>query len=163
MRDEMTTAAVHTPITPKLVEGLYFEAMTLADEARAYFDREGADERAGLDPVSRVAFSCESLKVTTRLMHVVSWLLVRKAIQAGELSEAAAMAPERRLGRAGDHPVEEDPIRLARMPARARAIIEGTRDLYERVKRFDSQLDAMASAEPDGGARALLDRLKAAM
>lgn len=159
----MTMTAVHTPITPKLVEGLYIEAMTLADAARAYFDEEGASERVGLDPVSRVAFSCESLKVTTRLMHVVSWLLVRKAIQAGELSEADAMAPERRLGRASEAPVEEDPLRLARMPARARALIDGTRELYERVRRFDAQLDAVATAEPDQGARALLDRLKASI
>ena len=62
---------VHSPITPKLVEGLYFEAMTLADAARDYFDREGAGEREGLDAVSRVAFSCESLKITTRLMHAL--------------------------------------------------------------------------------------------
>jgi regulator of CtrA degradation len=160
----MTTRAVHAPLTPKLVEGLYIEAMTLAHEARAYFDREGADERAGLDPVARVAFSCESLKVTTRLMHIVSWLLVRKAVQAGELSEEEAMAPERRLGRAADAPVEEDAARLARMPARARALIDNSRELFDRVRRFDAQLDvAVRAPDPDAGARALLDRLQASI
>ena len=156
---------VHRPITPKLVEGLYFEAMTLADAARAYFDREGQDERAGLDAVTRVAFSCESLKVTTRLMHVVSWLLVRKAIQAGELSEAAAMAPERRLPR-GDvaAPIDEDPSRLLRLPPRARHLIDGSRDLYDRVRRFDAQLDAAAASRGGPtGARALLGRLQEAL
>lgn len=156
---------VHSPITPKLVEGLYFEAMTLADAARAYFDREGHDERAGLDAVTRVAFSCESLKVTTRLMHVVSWLLVRKAIQAGELSEEAAMTPERRLPR-GDvaAPAVDDPERLMRLPTRARSLIDNSRDLYERVRRFDAQLDAAAAArEGPTGARALLGRLQQAL
>lgn len=163
----MTAAlpTVHSPITPKLVEGLYFEAMTLADAARDYFDREGNDERAGLDAVSRVSFSCESLKVTTRLMHVVSWLLVRKAIQAGELSEAAAMAPDRRLPR-GDvaAPADDDPTRLLRLPPRARHIVENSRDLYDRVRRFDAQLDAAATnREGPTGARALLGRLQDAL
>ena len=156
---------VHSPITPKLVEGLYFEAMTLADSARAYFDREGHDERAHLDAVSRVAFSCESLKVTTRLMHVVSWLLVRKAMQAGELSAEAAMAPERRLAR-GDvtAPMDDDPVRMLRLPVKARTLIESSRDLYERVRRFDAQMDAAASArEGPTGARALLGRLQEAL
>ena len=59
-------------LTAKLVDGLYVEAMVLADEARAYFDRAASDDRLALDPVDRVGFSCESLKVTTRLMHLIA-------------------------------------------------------------------------------------------
>ncbi|MFC3711603.1 DUF1465 family protein [Sphingoaurantiacus capsulatus] len=155
------TPVAHTPITPKLVDTLYLEAMTLADEARSYFDREGAADRGKLDPVARVAFSCESLKVTTRLMHVVSWLLVQKAVQAGELSELDAQAPERRLGRASD---SDDPVRLAFLPSRSREIIDRSRDLYDRVARLDNQIitEPAADAEP-AGARALLDRLRSSL
>lgn len=145
----------HTPITPKLVDGLYTEAMLLADEARGYFDSEGQDERAALDPLLRVAYSCESLRVTTRLMHVVSWLLVRKAVAAGEMTESEGEAPDRRLGRAGDS--ELDATRLRLLPPRCREIIDASRDLYERVKRLDAQ---MASATPQSPARALLGKLE---
>lgn len=145
----------HTPITAKLVAALYTEAMLLADEARSYFDSEGQLERAALDPVLRVAYSCESLRVTTRLMHVVSWLLVRKAVSAGEMTEAEGEAPERRLGRAGD--TELDSTRLGQLPPRAREIIEASRDLYERVKRLDDQF---ATEVPLSPARALLGRLE---
>lgn len=145
----------HTPITAKLVAALYTEAMLLADEARSYFDSEGQLERAALDPVLRVAYSCESLRVTTRLMHVVSWLLVRKAVAAGEMTEAEGEAPERRLGRAGD--TELDSARLGQLPPRAREIIEASRDLYERVKRLDDQF---ATEVPLSPARALLGRLE---
>lgn len=158
--DDMTPVA-HTPITPKLVDTLYLEAMTLADEARSYFDREGAADRGRLDPVARVAFSCESLRVTTRLMHVVSWLLVQKAVQAGELDAAEAETPERRLGRATD---SDDPVRLAFLPARSREIIDRSRDLYDRIARLDMQRVTMpADAESGGGARALLDRLRSSL
>lgn len=150
------TDAPHTPITPKLVEGLYTEAMVLADEARSYFDQEGQSDREALDPLTRVAFSCESLKVTTRLMHVVAWLLVRKAINAGELSEEEARSPDRRLGRAID--ALADDARLHDLPARARAIIAGSRDLYDRVHRLDLQLGSETA--PESPARALLGRLQ---
>lgn len=151
-------AHTHTPITPKLIDGLYIEAMTLADEARSYFDRGGQADRQALDPMARVAFSCESLKVTTRLMHVVSWLLVRKAARAGELTEAEALAPERRLGRIAD----SDPAAVgAVLPVRAQAIIDASRDLYERVQRLDAQL--VSSEPPESPARALLDRLQASI
>lgn len=145
----------HTPITPKLVDSLYTEAMLLADEARGYFDSEGQAERATLDPVLRVAYSCESLRVTTRLMHVVSWLLVRKAVGAGEMTESEGEAPERRLGRAGD--TELDTTRLKQLPPRCREIIGASRDLYDRVKRLDDQLALEVPLSP---ARALLGKLE---
>ncbi len=152
----MTTPAAHTPITPKLVDSLYTEAMLLADEARAYFDHEGQAEREALDPVTRVAYSCESLKVTTRLMHVVSWLLVRKAINAGEMSEAEAGTPDRHLGRAAD--LLEDRGLRNTLPQRSRNLAETSRDLYGRVTRLDQQLHAEQAGESP--ARALLGRLQ---
>src|SRR3546814_10232754 len=89
----------------KLIDSLYVEAMLLADEARAYFDEGGRSDREALDPLARVAFSCESLKVTTRLMHVIAWLLTQRAVAAGELPPRDALHPSRRLGAA---PVSAD-------------------------------------------------------
>lgn len=104
-------------IHPRLVSQLYTEAMLLADEARGYFDEGGRAEREALEPMARVAFSCESLKVTTRLMHVIAWLLTQRAVAAGELALADARAPSRRLGAAP----YSDASALAAMPPRARA------------------------------------------
>ena len=94
----MGELAIQSHLTPKLVDALYVEAMVLADEARSYFDTIGRDDRLSLDPIDRVGFSCESLKVTTRLMHVIAWLLTQRAVAAGELSRAQAGEAERRLG-----------------------------------------------------------------
>ncbi|NWN13409.1 DUF1465 family protein, partial [Escherichia coli] len=81
-----------------LIDTLYVEAMLLADEARAYFDELGRDEREALEALNRVAFSCESLKVTTRLMHIIAWLLTQRAVDAGELMPHDALSSSRRLG-----------------------------------------------------------------
>src|SRR5688572_10723918 len=88
------------PLTAKLVASLYTEAMLLADEARSYFDSNGRSDRDSLDPVDRVGFSCESLKVTTRLMHVIAWLLTQRAVEDGDLSRIQARDSDHRLGEA---------------------------------------------------------------
>src|SRR6478735_4228306 len=102
MSDPFDPAADRTRITPRLIESLYTEAMLLADEARTYFDREGRDERSQLDPFVRVGFACESLKVTTRVMHIVAWLLTQRAVETGEIKSADGRRPERRLGNADE-------------------------------------------------------------
>src|SRR6187431_796534 len=112
-------------LTPKLVDSLYVEAMELADEARSYFDAAAREDRLELEPVDRVGFSCESLKVTTRLMHVIAWLLTQRAVEAGELSRSQARRPARRLGDAPD----SDEGLLAKLPDNARTLIHASRDL----------------------------------
>ena len=125
----------------RLIDALYSESMLLADEARAYFDEIGRVERDALDPFVRVSFSCESLKVTTRLMHVIAWLLTQRAIQAGELRAKDALDPSRRLG---DGPVTDAAL-LDILPTRARTLIDASTDLHRRVGLLDA---AQALGEP---------------
>jgi regulator of CtrA degradation len=139
-------------LTPKLIDSLYVEAMLLADEARSYFDRHGRDDRLLLDPIVRVGFSCESLKVTTRLMHVIAWLLTQRAVEAGELTLAQARRPARRLGNAPDSNVEV----LAQLPPDAAHLVEASRELYARIKRIDEG----GSDSQGSPARSLMNRLE---
>ncbi|MDT9597823.1 DUF1465 family protein [Sphingosinicella rhizophila] len=140
-------------LTSKLVDSLYTEAMLLADEARAYFDRHGREDREGLDPIVRVGFSCESLKVTTRLMHIIAWLLTQRAVHAGELTPVQARTPARRLGDAQ----ESDPALLGQLPKAALAIVTASQELYARVQRLEESSDATPHPSP---ARGLLSRLE---
>lgn len=142
-------------LTPKLIDSLYVEAMLLADEARSYFDHLGREDRLGLDPIVRVGFSCESLKVTTRLMHIIAWLLTQRAVAAGELSANQAYSPERRLG---DAP-ESDADLLARLPDSALELIRSSQDLYGRVQRIAEGGGANAEPQPSP-ARSLMSRLQ---
>ena len=150
----MPTEDARTRITPNLIDSLYVEAMVLADEARSYFDRHGREDRMALDPLLRVGFSCESLKVTTRLMHVIAWLLTQRAVEAGELSGAQARAPSRRLG---DAP-ETDEALLSKLPEAARGLVQASRELYARVNRLE---EGSGSVEPTASpARSLMSRLE---
>ena len=152
----MSSALHDSAVHRRLIDALYVEAMLLADEARSYFDVLGREERDTLVALNRVAFSCESLKVTTRLMHIIAWLLTRRAVHAGELSAREALSPSRRLG---DAP-ESDPGVLAVMPAQAQAIIETSIELYRRVARLDASLDEVDATHSP--ARDMMRRLAAA-
>lgn len=140
----------------RLIDGLYLETMVLADEARGYFDQAGRVARDALDPIDRVVFSCESLKVTTRLMHVIAWLLTQRAIDAGEMTAEAGTHPSRRLGA----PVDSDHEAIAKIPADAQSLVAASIDLYRRVERLDHSLEMR---EPIGSpARSLLSKLERA-
>jgi len=152
--DDSDMPQAQARITSRLIDSLYTEAMLLADEARSYFDDAGRDERATLEPFARVGFACESLKVTTRIMHIVAWLLTQRAIESGEIAGRDSRRPERRLGHAQD----TDPAVVDALPPAARKLINSSVDLYARVKRLDD--GGLEAEAPQSPARALMGRLE---
>ncbi len=152
--DESDLNQPQVRITSRLIDSLYTEAMLLADEARSYFDDAGRDDRGTLEPFARVGFACESLKVTTRIMHIVAWLLTQRAIESGEIPMLEGRRPERRLGNAQD----SDPIVVNQLPPAAKKLINSSAELYARIRRID---EGSTDAEvPQSPARALMGRLE---
>ncbi|MET0249668.1 MAG: DUF1465 family protein [Sphingobium sp.] len=150
-------AALEPGLHRRLVDSLYVEAMVMADEARSYFDG-GHDSDTISDPLRRVAYTCESLKITTRLMHVIAWLLSQRAWQRGEIMADDLAEDRHRLGAAS----RTDLADVADLPFAVRALIGGSQDLYDRVARLQDRLDAMTLRGPLQGrspAHALMDRL----
>jgi regulator of CtrA degradation len=152
--DESDLPEPQVRITSRLIDSLYTEAMLLADEARSYFDDAGRDDRVMLEPFARVGFACESLKVTTRIMHIVAWLLTQRAVESGEIPMIEGRRPERRLGHAQD----SDPVVIAQLPKVAQRLINASVDLYARVRRIDE--GTLDSEIPQSPARALMGRLE---
>ncbi len=154
MTDSFDDNGPQTRITPRLIGSLYTEAMLLADEARAYFDEAGREERMTLEPFARVGFACESLKVTTRIMHIVAWLLTQRAVETGEIKATDGRRPERRLG----HASQSDPLVVGQLPPAAQRLVTSSADFYSRVARLD---EGEIAAEPaQSPARALMGRLE---
>ena len=152
--DESDLPQLQVRITSRVIDSLYTEAMLLADEARSYFDDVGRNDRIGLEPFARVGFACESLKVTTRIMHIVAWLLTQRAIESGEIPLGDGRRPERRLGHAAD----SDPAVIEQLPDSAQRLINASADLYARIKRIDE--GQLETEIPQSPARALMGRLE---
>lgn len=132
-------------LTEKVTATLYTEAMLLADEARAYFDQFGRAARADMTPLQRVSFSCESLKVTTRLMHAIAWLLSQRAGEGMHSPLAAAARSEESV--------------LGILPGEAQQLIRASEDLYARIQRLDRDIEkGKAGISPALQLRARLEK-----
>jgi regulator of CtrA degradation len=136
------------------VETLYVEAMVLADEAYAALasGREVIDGASG-DAGERIALACESLKTTTRLMHIIAWLLHQRALIAGEpgASEKDSAA---QLGEA----LEADAALCRRFDPLVQRIVRDSERLFVRVKRLDGEWRSQRQVAP---VQALLGELQA--
>jgi regulator of CtrA degradation len=143
-------------ISPRIVEGLYCEALVLADDVRAAFDLSARGEEAlsGPEDLARVALSCEALRTTTRMMHAIAWLLNHRAYFAGELSEFQL----RRTGRLPPDYPNADPERMAMLAPDVRELIGATERFYARIARLDGGWSEHVAAMPGAIAR-LRERL----
>ncbi len=127
------------PITPQVLHSLYTEVMILADEARSYFERHY--ENDSIAPELAISFSCESLKVTTRLMHSIAWLLSEKSIVAGEIEESQLAHHDRELGYAP----ASDKCSVELLPSQAQYLVAESEVIYDRLKRLSAQMHSEVS------------------
>ncbi len=122
-----------------LFQRTYQEGMQLVEETSAYLDGPGRDAARNLARDASLAYAGESMRLTTRLMQVAAWLLVRKAVHEGEITPEEARAEKYRLA-------TKEIARSARLagaeglPERLRELIGRSELLYARVERLDSRL-----------------------
>lgn len=121
-------------ISPSIIETLYEDALLLADETRAAFDR--GDLKVPVSQAAseaRVATSCEALRTTTRMMHAVAWLLNQKAYFAGEISEFQL----RHHGRLPPPQPEGPREQLALLSPEVADVVTRSVAFYARIQRLD--------------------------
>ncbi|MEM8800244.1 MAG: DUF1465 family protein [Pseudomonadota bacterium] len=123
----------------RAAENIYEEVLSLSDEVNEYFEISAPYERKRLAAIDRALFTCESLKISTRLMHVISWCLVRRAVDAGELTPEEGVAEDRRLG---DRELccSVDYKEISNLPPPMLQLIRESVNLYERVMRLEARL-----------------------
>lgn len=119
-----------------LEEALYVETLMLADASQTYFQGVGCIEREALPSLARVVFSREAVKITTRIMHALAWLLTQKALTNGKLKPHDALDSSRRLAT----PPKTDPIAASLLPREALRLISVSVDLYRRVSSLNEVL-----------------------
>lgn len=125
------------PVT--FLDGTYREALALTREARDYVALQERRDRAGLPPELQLLASCESLRLTARLTQVMAWLLLQRAVHAGEISPQEAREPHHRLG--GREICQAAAAGADRLPPRLRELLGRSAELYQRVARLDAGYD----------------------
>lgn len=151
------TAGSDGPLIGAFTEKTYHDAIALVSDTVGYLENQGIIDRDSLDAFGRTAFAAESLRLTTRLMQVVSWFMVQRAVMNGEISKDQACEPERRLG-AVDLCLDDSMAGIGNLPEGMQDLLSRSRSLFEQVCRVEEML----LREPDGiesPVHSLLNRL----
>jgi regulator of CtrA degradation len=142
---------------------VFKEGMGLVEETANYLDGPGRTDARMLDRHGAVAYATESMRLTTRLMQLASWLLLQRAIAAGELSPEEASKEKTRIhlsdiGRGHAIPGSEQ------LPEGLNALVDRSITLLERVVHFDAMLKpgAQVPVLEESPVSAQLDRLASA-
>src|ERR1700755_2076279 len=81
----------------ELFDRTFQEGMELVEETAAYLDGAGRQDSKLLSRSAALAYAGESMRLTTRLMQVASWLLVQRAVREGDMPALAACEDRYRL------------------------------------------------------------------
>src|SRR3712207_9554637 len=81
----------------ELFERTFQEGMELVEETAAYLDGAGRKESKLLSRNAALAYAGESMRLTTRLMQIASWLLVQRAVREGDMPPSEAFQERYRV------------------------------------------------------------------
>ena len=118
---------------------LYNEGMSLVEQAAEYLDGEGRAAAKNLSRVGATLYAAESMRLTTRLMQVASWLLLQRAANSGEMTrdQVAAEKAKVRLDTAS---AQGDAAGWADLPEAFRDIVDHSLRLQSLVRRMDDEI-----------------------
>jgi regulator of CtrA degradation len=156
----MQAEGVQDFASSQLFERTFQEGMDLVEETAAYLDGIGRQDSKLLSRNAALAYAGESMRLTTRLMQVASWLLVQRAVREGDMPAAEAFQDRYRLAEPHAEPAPEDEAQ-AGLPAGLLSLLERSVRLYGRVLHLDRRM----YVQPDNAAHPVLsqhERLAAA-
>jgi regulator of CtrA degradation len=131
---------------------VFKEGMALVERTATYLEGPGRAEAKRLKAPTNVLYATESMRLTTRLLDLASWLLIRRALKEGEISETEAQKKRSSVSLHG--PAKASHINgFDDLPQGMRDLIHESYALYDRIVRIDRAL----SVKPGGiGAEAVL-------
>ena len=143
----------------ELFDRTFKEGMDLVEETAAYLDGAGRQDSKLLSRSAALAYAAESMRLTTRLMQVASWLLVQRAVREGDMAAEAAQDASYRLAAEIVDPERPGPVEP--LPASLAELLGRSERLFERVRHLDARMYADEGAEePPHPVLSQLERLK---
>ncbi|MGB8398647.1 DUF1465 family protein [Bradyrhizobium sp.] len=141
---------------------LFREGMDLVEQTAAYLDGDGRAEAKALERAVSLTYATESMRLTTRLMQLASWLLLHRAVKEGEMTLTQANREKTKVKLSAADPGPEDMI--ARLPRQLQDLIARSMILQSKVRRLDISIHAPSSERAPIGNPLVpqLNRLKAA-
>lgn len=123
----------------EMFERTFKEGMALVEETAAYLDGPGRAASKRLSRAAALAYAGESMRLTTRLMQVASWLLVQRAVRDGEIQLSEAASEKYRLI-SRDSQGSQTFLGSDDLPEALKTLIIRGGAIYERVRRIDETM-----------------------
>jgi regulator of CtrA degradation len=166
---ETTDRIEAVAIGPRIVasggfDSLYREGMALIEDVAAYLDGPGRAESRALGRDASFLYATESMRLTTRLMQLASWLLLQRAVNEGEITAENARLEKEKVQFSAT-PSERGGPGFSDLPDVLRGFIAQGDRLFERVQQFDKLERGSVPDLAVGGENGIADqlaRLKAA-
>ena len=123
-------------ITNSPAFGLLFrEGMDLVEETAAYLDGPGRTEAKALERSISLSYATESMRLTTRLMQLASWLLLHRAVKEGEMTLHQANREKTKVKLTAADPAPEEITK--KLPERLQDLVARSMALQAKVRRLD--------------------------
>src|ERR1700683_5436033 len=119
---------------------LFRDGMALVEETASYLDGAGRQESKKLERSAALVYATESMRLTTRLMQLASWLLLHRAVKEGEMTLAQASKEKAKVRLAACEPGDAKSIAL--LPEKLRELIARSVRLQGDVRRLDATMHA---------------------
>ncbi|MEA2922303.1 MAG: regulator of CtrA degradation, partial [Bradyrhizobium sp.] len=119
---------------------LFREGMDLVEETAAYLDGVGRTEAKALDRSVSLTYATESMRLTTRLMQLASWLLLHRAVKEGEMTLSQANREKTKVKLSAADPGAADTIE--KLPQQLQDLIHRSMVLQAKVRRLDTSIHA---------------------
>jgi regulator of CtrA degradation len=126
-------------------DDVYKQGMSLVERAAAYLDGAGRKEARLLKPPVSLVYATESMRLTTRLLELASWLLIRRALRDGDISREEASRKRERVN-LRNFGRSEHISHVTSLPSGLQSLINESFALGERIKQIDRSLQEA----PDG-------------
>ena len=121
---------------------LFREGMDLVEQTAAYLDGAGRVEAKALDRAASLTYATESMRLTTRLMQLASWLLLHRAVKEGEMTLTQANREKTKVKLSAADPGSADSIE--KLPKQLQDLIARSMSLQSRVRRLDTSIHSPA-------------------
>jgi regulator of CtrA degradation len=127
---------------------LFRDGMALVEETASYLDGSGRQESKKLDRSAGLVYATESMRLTTRLMQLASWLLLHRAVKEGEMTLAQANKEKSKVRLAACEPGDAKSLTL--LPDKLQELIARSTKLQAEVRRLDTTMHTSAPVRATG-------------
>jgi regulator of CtrA degradation len=146
-RRPTAVAFVHHLASSPAFKDLFIQGMALVETTAAYLDGRGRAEARALPRAAALAYATESMRLTTRLMQIASWLLLQRAVNEGELTSNQALSERHRV-KLSRQELACGPDVFEQLPQTLRELSQRSLRLQERIIHLDQGLALARSPEP---------------